>query len=149
MKAAPTKANVLKVMAIALPMFTAGVGTAVVGTGLLAFSAPAAHAAKQQQVSPKVGKPLAEAQGLAKAKKFKEAMAKVKEAQAISGKTAYEEGVVNEMLAYVALNLGDYATAAKAYEETVNANAVPPEQMKPRLEAIIKLNYQGKNFAKV
>jgi hypothetical protein len=147
MKAAATKVNVLKAMAIALPMFTASV--AVVSTGLLAFSAPAVHAAAKQQVSAKVGKPLAEAQGLAQQKKFKEAMAKVKEAQAIPKKTPYEEAVTNEMLAYVALNLGDYATASKAYEDTVNANAVPPEQMKARLEAIIKLNYQGKNYAKV
>lgn len=147
MKAAATKVNVLKAMAIALPMFTASV--AVVGTGLLAFSAPAAHAAAKQQVSPTVGKPLAEAQKLAQAKKFREAMAKVKEAQAIPKKTPYEEAVTNEMLAYVALNLGDYATASKAYEDTVSANAVPPEQMKARLEAIIKLNYQGKNYAKV
>jgi len=155
MKAAATKVNVLKAnvfkaMAIALPMFTASVGTVVVGAGLLAFSAPAVHAAAAKQtVSPKVGKPLAEAQALAQAKKFKEALAKVKEAQAIPKKTPYEDAVTNEMLAYVSLNLGDYAMAAKAYEETVTANAVPPEQMKARLEAIIKLNYQGKNYAKV
>lgn len=143
------KVNVLKAVAMVLPMMTAGVGTAVVGSGLLAFSAPAAHAAAKQQVSAKVGKPLAEAQGLAQAKKFKEALAKVKEAQAISGKSAYETTVINEFLAYVLINLGDYTGAAKAYEDTLASGMVAPAQMEQRLKTIIQLNYQSKNYAKV
>jgi hypothetical protein len=150
MKAAATKVNVLKVMAIALPMFTVGTGTVVVGTGLLAFSAPSAYAAaKQQQVSSKVGKPLSEAMGMAQQKKFKEALVKVKEAQGIASKTPYETFKVNEILAYVSLNLADYATASKAYEDNIGSGLVPQEQLGPQLKTIIKLNYQGKNYAKV
>lgn len=160
MKAASTKVNVLKanvfkasvfkVAAIALPMLTASVGTVVVGTGVLAFSAPAVHAAAaKQMVSPKVGKPLAEAQALAAQKKFREALVKVKEAQAIPKKTPYEDTVTNEMLAYVSINLGDYATASKAYEDTLASGMVAPAQLEQRLKTIIQLNYQGKNYPKV
>jgi len=53
------------------------------------------------------------------------------------------------MLAYVSINLGDYATASKAYEDTLAGGLVAPEQMEQRLKTIIQLNYQGKNYAKV
>jgi len=143
------KVNVLKAVAMVLPMMTAGVGTVAVGTGLLAFTAPAAHAAAKQAVSAKVGKPLAEAQGLAQAKKFKEALVKVKEAQAMPNKSPFEENTVNEFLAYVLINLGDYTGAAKAYEDSLASGMVAPAQMEQRLKTIIQLNYQSKNYAKV
>ncbi len=103
-------------------------------------------ASAEQTLSPKVGKPLQQAQQLAKAKKFKEAMAKVREAQAISGKTAYEESVVNEFAAYVATNMGDYASAADAYERGLPGTAA--SDLPQRLSSLTQLNYQAKRYAK-
>ena len=43
----------------------------------------------QEKVRPEVGKPLQAAQDMMKANKFKEALAKVREADAVSGKTPF------------------------------------------------------------
>ena len=43
----------------------------------------------QESLRPEVGKPLQAAQELMKAQKYKEALAKIREADAVSGKTAY------------------------------------------------------------
>ena len=59
--------------------------------------APTAAEAKAS-ISAKVGKPLHEADALAKAKNFSGALAKAKEADAVPGKTPYEEFVVKDFL---------------------------------------------------
>jgi len=138
------KALVLALPSLAFLCSEVGVGL----TASAAFTAPA-YAAEKQTVSAKVGKPLKEAQDLAKQKKFKEALAKVKEAQAMPGKTPYEENVINEFTAYVAMNLGDYASAANAYEATLNSGQLSAQQQKQRLDQLVKLYYQAKNYPKV
>ena len=59
------------------------------------LSAPAEAA-----VRAKVGKPLQEAQKLAGEGNYKGAMAKVNEAEAVSGKTAEETKIINQMKDY-------------------------------------------------
>ncbi|MDA5194752.1 tetratricopeptide repeat protein [Govanella unica] len=112
------------------------------------FAPTAAHAAKEQKVGQKVGKPLKEAQEAAQKGDFKSALVKVKEADAVSGKTAYEQQTVNEFLGYVAINLKDYATAAKAFEATVTSGQLDAAQVPARLKAVTQLNYQIKNYDK-
>lgn len=135
-----------KAMAVATP-FLFGAATLTGATALTLLSSTAVHAA-QQQVSAKVGKPLQEAQKLAQQKKFKEAAAKVKEAAAVSGKSEYEEKVVNEFTAFVAMNTKDYATAAKAYEATLGSSLLTKEELPQRLQVLAQLNYQMKQYGK-
>lgn len=139
-----------KAMAMAAPLLL-GTGAAITTTSLVFVvgSTPAVAAEKGQKLSAKVGKPLQAAQELAQKKQFKEAMAKVKEAQAVSGKTPYEEKVVNEFTAYVAMNLRDYPTAIKAYESTLSSPLLTKEELPQRLQTLIQLNYQIKNYKKV
>lgn len=137
----------LKALVLALPSLTLVAGN--IGAGVVlatALSAPAYAAEKAPAVSAKVGKPLKEAQELAQAKKFKEALAKVKEAEAVPGKTPFEENTVAEFMAYVSMNLGDYAGAAKAYESTLDS--AQPQQQKDRLKTIAQLYYQAQNYSK-
>lgn len=110
----------------------------------LAAASPLASA--EQTLSPKVGKPLQQAKQLTEAKKFKEAMAKVREAQAIGGKTAYEEAVVNQFTAYVATSMGDFATAADASERALPG--APAAELPQRLASLAQLNYKAKRYAK-
>lgn len=139
----------MKALVLALPSLALLCGEVGIGlTASAAFSAPA-YAAEKQTVSAKVGKPIKEAQDLAKQKKFREALAKIKEAQSIPGKTPYEENVINEFLAYVQLNLGDYGGAANAYEATLNSGQLSAAQQKQRLDQLVKLYYQAKNYPKV
>lgn len=82
----------------------------VLGLGLAVGSV---HA---QSVRPEVGKPLQAAGELLKAGKGKEALAKVREAEAVGGKTAAEALMVDRMKAAAAQRAGDNATAAQALE---------------------------------
>lgn len=76
----------------------------------------AVGAAQAQSMRPEVGKPLQAASDLLKAGKGKEALAKVREAEAVGGKTAAESLMVDRMKAAAAQRAGDNATAAQALE---------------------------------
>jgi hypothetical protein len=138
----------IKALVLSLPSLALLGGQVAIGlTASSIFSAPVYAADKQ--VSAKVGKPLKEAQELDKAKKLKEAIAKVQEAQAISGKTPFEELKINEFLAYLEQRSGDNAGAAKAYEATLESGQLSQQQQQQRLDQIIKLYSTAKNYPKV
>ena len=141
------KALIMSVPMAALPIYglTATVALSV-------FAAPAFAADKksdEKQVSAKVGKPLQESLTLANSGKLKEAMAKAQEASAAPGKTAFDDYKVNEVMAFIAVKQGDYATAAKAYEATLQSGELPAAQAKDRVNQLIKIYYQLNNFPKV
>ncbi|MDB6062853.1 MAG: hypothetical protein JWM78_2956 [Verrucomicrobiaceae bacterium] len=141
--------RVIKALILSLP--TIGfISSGVVATvALNTFATTAVYAAKaDQQISAKVGKPLQEALSLAQGGKLKEAMAKVQEAGAVSGKTPVEEFKVNEVTAFIAVKLGDYNTAAKAYEATLQSGQLPADQAKDRVNQLVKLYYQLNNYPK-
>lgn len=72
-----------------------------------------AHA---QSVRPEIGKPLQQAGELLRAGKAKEALAKVREADAVGGKSAQEQLMIDRMRGSAAQRAGDNATAAQAFE---------------------------------
>jgi tetratricopeptide (TPR) repeat protein len=125
-----------------------GVGTALTVNGVLSTPAYAADKKGEKQISAKVGKPLKEALDLAQQKKFKEAMAKAREVQAMPGKTPYEDYKINEIVAYIAVNLQDAATATKAWEATLDSGELSPAEMKQRLDQLTKVYYGAKNYPK-
>lgn len=85
----------------------------LVATLLLAGAAGLAQA---QALRPEVGKPLQQAYDLIKAGKGKEALSKVREADAASNKTAAETLQIERMRAAAAQRSGDNATAIQALE---------------------------------
>ena len=90
--------------------------TAIGVAVLLAGALLAASGAQAQALRPEVGKPLQQANDLIKAGKGKDAMAKVREADGATNKTAAESLQIERMRAYVAQRSGDNATAAQALE---------------------------------
>jgi hypothetical protein len=83
----------------------------------LALAAAATITAAQAQgVRPEVGKPLQQAAELLKAGKAKEALAKVREADNVSGKTPAEQLTIDRMKAASAQRAGEQATAIQALE---------------------------------
>lgn len=103
---------------------------------------------KSEKVSAKVGKPLKKARDSMTAKKWQEALAAIKEAQAIADKTPTEEAIINEMLAYIQINLKDYSGAAATYEKMLAANQFKPEDVPKRLQSISQLYLSVKNYPK-
>lgn len=114
----------------------------------IAMTAMTTSAFAQKTLSQAVGKPLQEAQALAKAGKFREALVKAKEAEAVANKTPYETLIVNDFLTYLYVSLKDYGKAAASAEAAFNTGQAPGGEKGTRLKNIAQLNYQSKNYAK-
>jgi hypothetical protein len=69
-----------------------------------------------EALRPEVGKPLQEAQQLMKAGKNKEALAKLRTLDSVSGKSANESYLIERTRAAAASAAGEYETAAKSFE---------------------------------
>jgi tetratricopeptide (TPR) repeat protein len=103
---------------------------------------PAAHAqAAQAKVGPKVGQLLQDALNASKQKKNGEALAKLKEADAVSGKSGLEQLKIAEMYGYVYLQQRNYPAAASAYERTLNSGQLTPAQTNDRIKQIAQLSF--------
>ena len=104
--------------------------------------------AAEDALRPEVGKPLQAAQELLKAQKYKEALAKVNEADAVSGKSAYESFIVERMRGAAAAGAGDTATAVKAFEATIASGRLPAAEQLKLMEALAGTAYRGTDYAK-
>ncbi len=114
---------------------------------LAAGSLPASAAGPK--VSKAVATPMSEAQTLAKAGDFNGALAKVKEAQALSDKTSYDDYVIANFLGYVAINLKDYKLATQAYEAMAASPDLPEADRKSTLHNAVLLEDTQQQYAKV
>src|SRR3990170_4747695 len=94
----------------------AALAAALLGGGAVTGALLPATVHAQDAVRPEVGKPLQAAQELIRARKFEEALAKVREADAVGGKTANENFLIERMRLAAASGAGDADTAAKSYE---------------------------------
>jgi Tetratricopeptide repeat len=124
------------------------VGAAVVCGASLAGVAPALAAAPAHTVSAKVGKPLKAAQDDLQKQDYKGALDKLQEADAMSGKTPYEQHLIHEMEGYAYVRTKQYPQAAKALEPGLTDGFLDPGQIPQRTVALAQLNYQIKNYPK-
>src|SRR5215467_10958805 len=108
--------HIMKLIAGILP--TLALGTTVVALAVVA-AGPAA-AAEAQKNSAKLAKPLKEAQDDIKGKKYSEAIAKLKEAEGIAGKTPYDQHLINDMLTFGYIKTNDFPNAAKTMEAEID-----------------------------
>ncbi len=112
-----------------------------------AEDAPAA--APKDTVRPEMGKPLQAVQALMKDRKFKDALAKLKEAEAIPNRTPYENFIIDQLRGSAAANDGQDDVAVASYESVVASGRLPPaDQLK--IEAAIAVTYYSKlkNYTK-
>lgn len=111
------------------------------------LGAQSAGAADGETVRPELGKPLQAAQELIKAQKYKDALAKVREADAIGSKTAYESFVVDRMRGAAAAGAGDDATAVKSFEAVIKSGRLAAPEALKLSEAIAGSYYRAKDYA--
>lgn len=116
---------------------------ALAAAALIAFGAQA-----QDTVRPDVGKPLQAAQELIKAGKYKDALAKVHDADAIGGKSAGETFVIERMRIAAASGAGDMDTAAKSFETLAASGKVSAADKARMAESIAGGYYRNKDYAK-
>jgi tetratricopeptide (TPR) repeat protein len=120
----------------------------VAATLLAPASVSAAEKDKGPQPSAKLAKPLHEAQEDLKAKKYPEAIAKLKDAENISGKTPYDQHVINDFLAFAYIKTNNFADAAKAIEAELDDGFTPESDKASKVKEITEINYQLKNYDK-
>ena len=101
-----------------------------------------------QTVRPEVGKPIQAAIELIKSKKGKEALAKVREAQAVGDRTPYENYLVERVLGQAAAAAGEPAIAARAFENVAISPGTPEGERRQFLAAAASQYYLMKNYAK-
>jgi tetratricopeptide (TPR) repeat protein len=112
-----------------------------------ADDAPAA--APKDTVRAEVGKPLQEAQALMVAKKYKDALAKIKEAEAIANRTPYENFVIDRLRGSAAANDGQDELALSSFESVVSSGRMPPADQLKLVQAIAVTYYSKlKNYPK-
>ncbi|MFZ2988678.1 hypothetical protein [Ideonella sp.] len=104
--------------------------------------------AQAQSLRPEVGKPLQQAGDLLRAGKAKEALAKVKEADAASGKTASEQLMIDRMRGAAAQRAGDNATAAQAFEAVFNSGKLAGAEQAQVAESLAFAYSQLKDMGK-
>lgn len=115
--------------------------TALGAAGLLGRPALPADALRSD-----VAKPLAAAQELYRAHKYRDALGKIAQAAAVPNRTPYETTMVEEMRGAAAMAAGDSGTAAQAYESVLNSGRLSGEDEQRTTAALAGIYFQQKNY---
>jgi len=108
----------------------------------------AADQPKAPTVSAAVQKPLAEVQGLLKDNKFPEALDKLHAADALPGKTPYDQHVINQMTAFVCSKTNDAQCVNKALQGQIDDGFTTPEDNQKFTRLVAQLSFQAKDYDK-
>jgi tetratricopeptide (TPR) repeat protein len=120
---------------------------AVVGaTGFV--TAAAADKKDENKVSKDLAKPLKAAQDALQAKKYPDALAKLKEAEGNPKKTPYDEHVINVLAGSAYARTNDFPDAEKAFEAQANDGFTEASELPRIVKAVAQINYQLKNYDK-
>jgi tetratricopeptide (TPR) repeat protein len=106
------------------------------------------QAVAAQAVSAAVAKPLDAANKAIKAGKFDEAISKLREVGAASGKTAYDSYVMNQLLSYVLLKQNKFADAVPVLEAILNSGLAPGAEKTTINKQLLGIYFSQKNYAK-
>jgi tetratricopeptide (TPR) repeat protein len=125
---------------------------AMAASGVLMATAislvPVTATAADQKVGTAVGKYLKTAQEAIQRKKWDQALAAIKQADAVSPKSAFEQYKINELLWYVYLQQGRNLDAARLLEQQMGSGLMPAGEKLERTKTLAQLYYRGNNFGK-
>ena len=127
----------------------AGVIGATLAVAVMSASpAFAAEEKKKNMVSKELGKPLKEAQEVLNAKKYSEAIAKLKDADANPKKTPWDQHIIYELLGSAYAKTSNFAEATKVFEAELNDGFLDEKETAGRVKVVAQINYQLKNYDK-
>jgi hypothetical protein len=122
---------------------------AVAGAAIVAVAfAFAGGAAAQESLRPEVGKPLQAAQDLIKSGRYREALAKVREAEAAGARNANETYLIERMRLAAASGAGDAETAARSYDALSGSGRIAGPDKLRMIESIAGSYYRSQQYAK-
>jgi tetratricopeptide (TPR) repeat protein len=101
-----------------------------------------------QKLSKNVAVPLKAAQDATKKQQWSVALEKLKEAQAVQGKTPYEEYQIDNFLAYVLFSQKKMGEAAVVYERLLNSGQMPAGEVETRTKSLAQMYFQLKQYDK-
>jgi hypothetical protein len=107
---------------------------------------PADAGKPTETLRPEVAKELKAAQDLINAKQFKEALAKLAEADKIAAKTPYEIYILERLRGPAAAATSDHAMAAKSFQIAVDSGRLTPAERTQFSEAITSAFYLMKDY---
>ncbi len=101
-----------------------------------------------ETLRPEVGKPLQDAQALMKQGKNREALAKLRDADNVSGKTANESYLIERVRAAAASAAGDNEAAAKSFETLIASGRLSAGEKEKFSEGLVGLYIRAKDYPK-
>jgi hypothetical protein len=102
--------------------------------------------AQGEQVRAEVGKPLQAARDLIKAQKYKEALTKLREVDAVPNRTANENFLLEQMRASAASQAGDSAQAIKSMQALIASGRLSETDQARYAGGIASLYYRDKDY---
>ena len=134
-------------LALTLAASTA-LSNAAAQTAPAAAAATAAAPASAPSVRAEVGKPLQAAQDAIKAGNYKEALARLAEAEALTGLTPYEQFITLRLKGPAAFGAGDVALAIASFEAVMASPLLPAADRALISETTLKLLLQQKDYGR-
>ena len=129
-------------LSLAAMAVAAAFGGQTTHDGGLSWSAAQA----QEAVRGEIGRPLQAARDLIKAKKYSEALAKLREADAVPNRNANENFLLEQMRASAALSAGDNGQAIKAIQFLLNSGRLPEAQQAQYAGSLASLYYRERDY---
>jgi len=102
----------------------------------------------QESLRPEIGKPLQAAQELIKAQRYKEALTKVREAEAAGARNANETFMIERMRIAAASGAGEVDTAARSFGALNSSPRVSSAEKVRMIESIAVGYYRAQQYAK-
>jgi tetratricopeptide (TPR) repeat protein len=118
------------------------------GLARVALAADPPAQSKGESVRPEVGKPLQAAQVLIKAHKYKEATAKIAEAENVGNKTAFESFLIQQMRGSAAMAAGETEAAIRSFEAVIASGRLSGAEQLKIIQAVADMHYRAKNYPK-
>ncbi|WP_211451974.1 tetratricopeptide repeat protein [Collimonas antrihumi] len=138
----------LRFAPIIMLLAAVGLTTALPMAGLAPLAYAADDSAKAETVRPEIGLPLQAAQALVKEEKYKEALAKIAETDAVANKTAYEIYSVDRLRGATAARAGDTKLAGASFEAVIASGRLTPDEQAKIVKALGSLYYDAQNYPK-
>jgi hypothetical protein len=125
-----------------------GLALAALGFTAAAPVVGLAPAYAAETLRPEIGKPLQEAQQLMKSGKNKEALAKLRQLDSVSGKSPNETYLIERTRAGAASAAGEYETAAKAFEYLIGSGKLSAAEKAQFSEGLIGIYMRAGDLSK-
>ncbi|MCX7173843.1 MAG: tetratricopeptide repeat protein [Proteobacteria bacterium] len=114
--------------------------------GALTGNVPEAVAQGAEGIRPELGKTLLLIQDLLKTGQHKEALARIAEADASTGKTPYELFILDRLRGAAAAGAGEIDVAVRSFEAVLASGRLPAAEQATILEALVGSYYRAKNY---